>query len=122
MNAIEAYKARAEVEQEGAWVDLLGCKLLIKAANGRNKEFARLTKGLSAGQRIDDDKLFDKLVSVIGKTIVTDWEGFDDEYTPEAFEEVCNQLKDCGFVEDVMAASMDAKMWDEIAIAKTEKN
>lgn len=118
----DAYKARAQVEQEGVWMDILGGEVKIKAASGRNKEFIRLTKGLQAGQRIDDDKLFDKLVNVCAQTIVLDWAGFGQDFTASGFKETCEDLRECGFLEDVMALAMDSEMFNKVALATITKN
>lgn len=118
----EAYKARASIEQEGVWMDILGGEVKIRAASGRNKEFVRLTKGLQAGQRINDDKLFDKLVEVCSQSIVLDWSGFGQDFTPSAFRETCEELRECGFLEDVMALAMDSEIFNKVALAKISKN
>jgi hypothetical protein len=122
MNAKEVYKARQKAEQEGVWCDVPGGEIKLKAASARNKEFARAIKGYASGQKISDDKFFEKMVKVCANSVVLDWDGFDEEYTPEAFISVCEELKDCGFLEDVMALAMDKDMFNAVAEAQAEKN
>lgn len=117
----EAYIARKEAEESGVWVDLLAGEIKIKAV-ARNKEFSRLIQGVTDGQRISDDKLFDKLVTACGKTVVVDWDGFEIDYSPESFADVCNDLKECGFLEDVLALAMDKEMFNQVAVAQAAKN
>lgn len=118
----EAYKARQKAEQEGVWAEILCGEVKIKAACGRNKEFMRLTKGIQNGQRINDDKLFEQLVKTCAKSVVSDWDGFEVDYTEEAFIETCNDLKDCGFIEDILALAMDKDLFNQVALAQSEKN
>lgn len=124
MDIKEAYKQRRKIEEEGVWCAMFGnsdAEIKIKATS-RNKEFARLIKGVINGQRISDDILFDKLVKACAESVVLDWKGFESDFSKDAFIEMCNELKECGFLEDVLAFAMDAEMFNQVAIAQTEKN
>jgi hypothetical protein len=122
MNAKEAYKARKEIEESGVWCELVSGSVKLRAASGRNKEFARLIKGFNQNQRISDDVFFDKMRDVCAKSIVIDWEGFDVDYSEQAFIDTCDELKDCGFLEDVISMAMDKDMFNAVARAQAEKN
>lgn len=122
VNIKDAYKARLDAEQTGVWCDLLVGEIQIRAT-ARNKEFLRLTKGIQSGQRINDDELFKKLAVAVGKTVVVDWsEEFGGDYSPDAFIALCEELREEGFLEDVLSLAMDREMFNQVAIAKTAKN
>ena len=122
-SVVEVYKARREIETTGVWCNLPMGRVLIKSAM-RNPEFARKVKPIAdqLGRLQDDMELFKEVVQILADTIVLDWDGFDEEFTPERFVDICTELKDCGFADDVLAFVLDKEMFNQVAVAKTAKN
>jgi hypothetical protein len=121
-SVINAYRARKEIDEAGIWVKMLSGKIKIKSAL-RNIEFARKIKPFADNpESLENEDVFDGLVDILADTIVLDWEGFGVEYSKDSFIETCSDLKECGFVEDILEHVMDKELFNQVAIAKTAKN
>ena len=122
-DVVAVYNERRKLEKEGVWCNLACGRVKIKSAV-RNPEFARKVKPFAEnmGDLQEDDKVFAEIVQILSETIVLDWDGFGADYTPEGFVDVCSQLKDCGFAEDVLQFVMDKDLFSQVAVAKSAKN
>jgi len=122
-NIIEVYKERRRLEQSGVWCKLPAGRIKVKSAI-RNPEFARKVKPFAEnlGELQEDDAAFKEVIAILAETIVLDWDGFGEDYTSERFIEICEELKDCGFAEDVLQFILDKDLFNQIAVAKAGKN
>lgn len=122
-NVMEVYKARRKLEQEGVWCKLPAGRVKIKAAI-RNPEFSNKVKPFldNLADIQEDDKVFSDIVEVLAETVVIDWKGFGDNYTAKRFVNLCVELKECGFAEDVLQFVMDKDLFNQAAVATTAKN
>ena len=120
---MEVYKARQKLEQEGVWCKLPAGRVKIRAAV-RNAEFSTKVKPFldNLADIQEDETVFTDIVGVLAETIVIDWKGFGENYTPKRFVDLCVGLKECGFAEDVLQFVMDKELFNQAAIATTAKN
>lgn len=121
-SVVEAYKARKEIEEQGIWCVILGGKIKIRHGHG-NKDLAnKMQKINDPSKNMSEDEMFAEIVLAAADHVVLDWEGFDEDYSRDYFIKMCEELKEHGFVQDVMAHAVDVDMLNQIAIAKTAKN
>jgi len=117
---VEAYKARQKIESDGVWVELIVGSVKVLPMNSRNKPLANFLKK-SKGKGFSELD-FDAGVKLFADYLVIDWEGFDEEFSKERFIEICHELKEAGFADDIAGYVRDEELFNQAAAAKIAKN